>query len=247
MSSFLKKLVALACVVVALVCTSPAQAALTLELSVDGGAHWLTPVSTTTLGNSVTETFSSNGAILVVTGSFTQGVNSAVLSQVQTQIDALLSAVSLNLVVAVSNTSYTAPTGGATLTSSFSGTGTLTDTGSGTFLSVIDYNNNLFGGLPIGGTPSGNTFSTGSQPVTLASDYDGTTSARTTATTPFALSNEYDVGNLRLGAGTSAEFTGTSSLSAATPAPPTVVVLLTALPLLGFIGWLRRRKQLRLA
>jgi len=253
MLSSLKKFVILGAVAAALFCTAPAaQATLTVKLSVDGGTNFLVPTSGSLTGSGVTTaTFNVGGTIFTVTGTSNAplGVQPAQISQVQVALNNTTgTSAAFNLVVAVSDTNFTTPSGPTTLTSSLSGAiaaGAVSSTGTTNFQSVIDYNNNLFGGLPIGGVASGNTFSTGVQNFTITSSFNNTVAAATTATIPFALSNEFHVSSLTLGAGAQYTLTGTTTL--AVPEPATMVAALTGLPLLGIGAWARRRKALSVA
>jgi hypothetical protein len=94
----------------------------------------------------------------------------------------------------------------------------------------------------------GPTFTAGVQTVTIPNIPTGTQNfgdSKTvtgTASSPFSLSNEFNLGTLTIGAASSLQLTGITNLSPA-PAPPTAVLALGGLPLLGFGSWLRRRKQ----
>jgi hypothetical protein len=226
---------------------SSAHASLTLKLSTNGGLTYATPSSGSLTGTtSTTATFVISGTTFIVSAASNAplGTSTAQISQVQVDINGGSSPASFNLVVAVSDTSFTAPTGAAVLTSSLSGAvaaGAVT--GSGTFNSVVDYNNNLFGGLPIGGTASGNTAATSTQTPTISSSFNNTVTAGTTATTPFAMSNEFHISNLNIGSGAIFTLNGSTTL-APVPAPEGFVLALSGTPLLGLGYWLRRRKVL---
>jgi len=223
----------------------PALAVPTIKLSVNGGGTFLAPTTHLPGALSTTDIFvDANGTTFTVTATSNAplGTPQAQLSQVQLSINGGSAADLVNLVVAASDVTYTAPSGSSTVTSSFSGsTAAAPVTGSGTFVSFIDYNNNLFGGLPIGGVVSGNTDSTPTQNVTISSSFNNTVVKGTTASIPFALSNEFHIANLSIGVGAQLSLTGSTTL-AAVPAPAGIVLALTGLPCLGIGTWFRRRK-----
>ncbi len=228
-----------------LVAPSSARAQLTIEVSTDGGATFTKITGSSTFASGSVTT--AGGTTIGVQGSSNapSGSQTAQISQVQLAINNGGSGTdTFHLIVAVSDTNFKSPAGQAGLTSSLSGSvaaGAVT--GTGTFQSIVDYNNHLFGGFPgiPGGASSGNSFSTGPQSFTITSSFNNTVTGTTIATIPFAMSNEFDIGNLSIGSGAQLGLTGTTTL--AVPAPPTAVLALGGLPLLGLGGWLRRRKQ----
>jgi len=244
---------------------TPAHAILTLRISTDSGANFTTFTATTENSGTVTGdvlfTDVGTGAVIEVsaTGTTNQPGNfpTARVSQTNVSINNTNPAavgVITGLVVSVTDNAFVQPPGGATanFSSSFSGTlGNNTDLGitatAGTFQSVADYTNNLFGGLPNG--PVSGSFSSSSDIVLVPAVGTGTTSFSgghdttvTVGATPFSLSNEFRLTSLSVGAGSSLELTGITTLSAV-PAPPTVVLALGGLPVLGIGQWLRRRQQ----
>jgi len=243
MSSLMKKLAVLGVLVTALTCPSPAQATLTVRISIDGGATFTDFTGTATRAEgSVTDLAGTNIDVIGRSNSTIASASDAQISQVQININGGGLADVLALVVAVSDTGFSKPTGLSTLTSSLSGTNAAAPvSGVGTFNSVVDYNNNLFGGVLVDGTVSGNTFSTGLQPFTITSSFQNTVAANTVAAPPFSMSNEFVIGALTIGSGAQFQLTGTSTLSNV-PAPPALLLALTGLPVLGIGAWFRRRK-----
>jgi len=265
--SFLKKLSVLAVLVVALLCASPAQAAITIAISTDGGATFGGPFGVTASGGESATIFSASatsagGTTISVTATTNQPFNAAGMAgfaQVS-QVNINISGVApdaIPLVVRISDIDFALPVGPSLLSSSFStsigASGGILPiaTSAGTFQSVADFNSGvLFGGLPgvPGSAPPGSEATTGLQPflvaplVNLTTSASGDASVTTFATAPFSLSNEFRFALLTIaGGGQSLQFTGTTSLTAL-PAPAGVVLALTALPVLGFGHWLRRRR-----
>jgi len=263
MSSYVKKLSLLAAVAVALVCAAPAQAALTVRISTDGGATFTQFVDNGTGTDPVANDGFLHGELnsggvhyaLDVTSNRPSGASFSQIEQVQIAANNSGAAIApVALVVQVSDNGFTRPaTGPATLSSSVSGTvGAGVSTGAAlnvsTFQSFVDYGNNVFGGLATNPpVVPGATDTTGLQAfivpttTTTANFGDTRTKLTTVASTPFSLSNEFRFTGLSLAAGASIHLTGTTNLSAV-PAPAGVVLALTGAPLLGLGHWLRRRK-----
>lgn len=225
-----------------------ARANITIQISTDGGATFDAGGSGV---GSAFDTATFGTVTILVTATSNQPANSPNAQIQQVQIDTNnsgSSAQSLALVVRISDQSFTLPVGPSTLSSSFSGTTGPNVTAPGaTFQSTVDYSNTLFGGLPGIVTP-GPTDSPGPQTVIIPNipsgtqGFNATATVHTNATPNFSLSNEFTLANLTIGAASSLQLTGTTNLSAV-PAPATMVLALGSLPLLGFGGWLRRRKQ----
>jgi hypothetical protein len=181
---------------------------------------------------------------VTATSNATLGATPAQLSGVQVFANNNSSGTDVvNLVIAVSDKNFTVPTGPVTLTSSFSGSSTAgAVSGGGTFVSVVDLNNNVFGGLPIGGVPSGNTFSTALQPLTIAPSFQGTVSKGGTTPGAFALSDEFAIPTLALVGGSTLNLTGTTTLGTAIPEPASLIEFTLGLTGLSLGTWLHRRK-----
>jgi len=247
--------------------SSPAKAAITLRISTDGGATFADFVggeNDTDVDGSVT----ANGVRVKVTATTNQpnqqfdNADFARVSQVQTTIDQVgPQGLPIDLVVRISDTAFFLPPTGAnaTLSSSVKGTlggdlSTSAAVNAVTFQSAADYSNQLFGGLPV--TVSPPTGATSGPVTTILQPFaifhvGGTTlgvgpntvdSPTVVAATPFSLSNEFRILGLTIGNGASLELTGTTTLTAV-PAPPTMVLALGGLPVLGLGRWLRRRRH----
>jgi len=241
----------------------PSQAALTVQVSFNGGGSFQTFTANENdqfLSGSANTGGPGGPAIL---GSATVGVQaftnqptgdlSAEVSQVQLDFSTGGAAATIDLVVRVSDVDFHSPIGASTLTSFFSltsqsgfaGTGS---TGVTTFQSAADFAGPpggagiLFGGLV--GTPSnpgGADFSEVPRAFVVTGAASSTATYQVVSTQPFSLSNEFRVIGLTIGANSSFQLTGTTRL-VNVPAPTGLVLALTGLPIFGFGRWLRRRK-----
>jgi hypothetical protein len=237
---------------------APAKAAITIAISIDGGATFSTFAGAEgQISFAAPDVTTAGGTVISVRATTNEPLNSAVaqISQVQININGGASIDVIPLVVRISDRDFDQPvSSNSVLSSSFSGTvgpnTTVTDPiGPGplvsTFQSVIDNSNTLFGGLPGVLTP-GPTDTTGLQVVTIplvsgTDDFSGTASKVVSNVAPFSLSNEFRLLNLTIASGTQIQFTGTTTLSV--PAPAGLLLALSGLPVLGLRMWRRRKAQ----
>jgi hypothetical protein len=144
--------------------------------------------------------------------------------------------------IQVTSTGFTVPTGNnLAFSSSLSGSYganifTTPSNQSHLFQSFLDLTNALFGMQHTGG-PQNFTTPAVSGTTALASTM---TSLQNVNTTPFSMTNIFELDNITIGSGAQIQLTGTTTLSAV-PEPATIISALVGLPILG--AWRLRRRQ----
>jgi len=236
--------VSLAAIATLTVAVADARATLMARISTDGGLTFtnFTAVSPfTSVSGSVT---TGSNVTVGVLGSSNQPINApnANISQTNLSINNNTSgAVTLHIVVSVSDIGFLRPTGPSTLSSSLSGTYGPGIAASGNFQSFANLSNTQFANSGLTGGPQ--AFSA---PLLVSGTAniigEGTiNSFALISSSPFSLTNTFDF-NITLQAGAQFQVTGTTTLSNV-PEPATLVGAGIAFGCLGFTRFRRRRGE----
>jgi hypothetical protein len=251
MRNYLIRLITLA--FAALVCApSSARATFVVEASVDGGTFVTLASGSDFTSLSFSGSLKKNGSGHTVIGGSGDTVkittlgsssdNAASASDLftsTTQVQNLTSG-KHTITIEVTQTNYTLP-GGSSSKLDFQSqvSGTTTTKNPGGSVTFQSYANNSNGAFDTSGATT-----TGPQSLTLSAP--GNSSDNNTALTKFQRTMpEYSVtsiGSITLAGNEKMNYSASLNLTAATPAPPGLVLVLTSLPVLALGLWLRRRK-----